>query len=297
LITLILKVIHIKGDFILPLVFFLPLTLEKIKKRVNRDNNLLDLSQCNICNDDIPLICTYLNNHPEITTLDVSNNKIRAEGAKALALNKTITTLELFDNKIEAIGAKALANNKTITRLDVSGNHIGDEGAIDLAQNNTITTLSVEYNQIGVEGAIALALNKTITNLNLRLNNIGAKDANILVDTLKSNTTLVSFTHHFAEKSLKETIEKILTRNKVTPCLNNIINARLMAQAQRTENCPLGTIPKEIAGIINDYSLGTNHYSFFLKQYDKRPSEDDLKSAKQETLIKVQTTHLEVSQV
>ena len=59
-----------------------------------------------------------------------------------------------------------------------------------------------------------------------------------------------------------------------------LANARLMAQAQASDECPLGSIPVEIAVIINDYAVGSQYGSFFMKQFDKKPTKENLDSAK-----------------
>jgi len=58
--------------------------------------------------------------------------------AEAIVQSKTMTTLDVRENKIGDEGAKALAEaivqSKTMTTLDVGFNSIGDEGA-----NNSTT--------------------------------------------------------------------------------------------------------------------------------------------------------------
>ena len=72
---------------------------------------------------------------PKLSSLNLCNNNIGDEGAKAVAANTTLTFLNLCSNKIGVEGAKALAANTTLMSLDVSYNEIGDEGAKALAAN------------------------------------------------------------------------------------------------------------------------------------------------------------------
>ncbi|CAF0846053.1 unnamed protein product [Didymodactylos carnosus] len=72
------------------------------------------------------------------TTLDISNNSISDEGAKAIAedlkTNQTLTTLYIDGNNISSVGAKAIADalktNQTLRILYIGGNNISGEGAI-----------------------------------------------------------------------------------------------------------------------------------------------------------------------
>ncbi|MDQ3159319.1 MAG: hypothetical protein M3P98_04275 [bacterium] len=98
----------------------------------------LDLSNKELTNGDIKVICSFLNENPQITSLDVSYNQIGAEGAKALAANTSLTSLDVSVNQIGAEGAKALAANTSLTSLDVRYNKISDGGAKALAANRIV---------------------------------------------------------------------------------------------------------------------------------------------------------------
>jgi hypothetical protein len=131
-----------------------------------------------------------IKNNNTITEIDLKNNNIGNNGAKALAdalkVNNIITKLELWDNNIGIEGAIAIAGmlekNTTITKLELWDNNIGDDGAKALAKalekNKTITELDLWGNNIKDDGAIAIAgmleKNNTITKLDLWGNNIGA---------------------------------------------------------------------------------------------------------------------------
>ncbi len=106
-----------------------------------------------------------LTRYTTLTTLDIRDNHVGVEGARALAANTTLTTLDISFNNVGDEGARALAANTTLTTLDISFNNVGDEGARALAGNITLTTLDITGNQVGVEGARALAANTTLTTL------------------------------------------------------------------------------------------------------------------------------------
>ena len=76
-----------------------------------------------------------------ITWLNVGENRIGYEGARALANSKTITNLNLWQNEIRDIGAKALSKSKILLTYDVTLNNISKQMLRKLhkqiAQNNT----------------------------------------------------------------------------------------------------------------------------------------------------------------
>ena len=74
------------------------ITIEIIDK--STVGNTLGLSNKNLNNDDIEIICDYLKRHQEINELNVSYNNIGDEGAKALAANTRLTSLDVRGNNI-----------------------------------------------------------------------------------------------------------------------------------------------------------------------------------------------------
>jgi len=113
-------------------------------------------------------------NLKQITSLDLSHNKIGDAGARAIAENlKQITSLSLWNNKIGDAGARAIAENlKQITSLDLWNNQIGDAGARAIAENLTqITSLSLWNNQIGDKAVAAIGQHLTgLVTLDLKSN-------------------------------------------------------------------------------------------------------------------------------
>jgi V8-like Glu-specific endopeptidase len=159
-------------------------TLIIIKQAYVESFPSLNLSNNNIVAEE----AKALSQSAIFTSLDLHNNNIGAEGAKALAQSTTLTSLNVSNNNIGDEGAEALSKNATLTSLDLRNNNIGEEGAKALAQNATFTSLNVSNNNIGDEGAEALSKNATLTSLDLRNNNIGDRG----VDALSKNITLTS---------------------------------------------------------------------------------------------------------
>lgn len=231
---------------------------KKLEQRHNRELQELKLNLSYLSDVDVPLICNYLKNHPEIVTLNIWGNKISSEGAKELAAITTLRTLIIGFNDIGVEGAKAIAVNKNITNLNVA------------------------HSNIESEGVTALLANTTLTSLDIRTCGVEAKD---VVNALKSNQRIINLYYNFFQnykyKNEINMIERYLLRNKVRPWYTTLMNARLMSQAYRSDNCLLGKLPVEVIGLINDYVVGANHFSFFIRQINKRPIAQDFISVKQ----------------
>uniref|UniRef100_A0A7S3PEE6 Roc domain-containing protein n=1 Tax=Aplanochytrium stocchinoi TaxID=215587 RepID=A0A7S3PEE6_9STRA len=123
--------------------------------------------------------------------------------AKALEKNTSLRFLEVRNNKISDNGAKAIANSlKTCNNLiflNLSGNEISNDGVFEIGQsleyNSTLTKLSLHHNRIEKEGALSLMRciekNKMVTALDISDNRIeGSNFAEIqaqLLLQLKAN--------------------------------------------------------------------------------------------------------------
>lgn len=179
----------------------------RIQKYVSRTSLLLSGQE--VSDDMLSEVMTCLNDHPDISTLDLSANRIGLNGAFfVMQNNKTATTVNLAGNNIGMIPCTAkdleklaLANtvaktlilsannidaekaggflmyNRVATTLDLSVNRLGPKGALFVAQNNrTATKISLRYCNLGPEGARNLARYSTVANqLDLRCNKIGPK--------------------------------------------------------------------------------------------------------------------------
>ncbi|CAF1067358.1 unnamed protein product, partial [Didymodactylos carnosus] len=153
-------------------------------------------------------IATALMTNQTLTTLDLADNKISADGAKAIATalmtNQTLTTLDLGYNQISADEATAIAaalmTNQTLTTLNLWNNQISADGAKAIATalmtNQTLTTLNLWNNQISADGAKAIAAalmtNQTLTTLDLGYNQISADGATAIATALMTNQTLTT---------------------------------------------------------------------------------------------------------
>ena len=88
-------------------------------------------------------LCLALRVNTSLTSLDLRDNSIAAEGAsslsEALRVNTSLSSVDLSDNFIGDKGASSLSEalrvNTSITSLDLSDNFIGDEGASSLSKS------------------------------------------------------------------------------------------------------------------------------------------------------------------
>jgi internalin A len=106
--------------------------------------------------NDLNCLPTSIAKLVALTSLDLSGNRIGAEGAQALKGLAALTSLDLSGNRIGDEGAQALKGLAALTSLDLSGNHIGDEGAQALKGLTALASLDLSGNCIGAEGAQAL---------------------------------------------------------------------------------------------------------------------------------------------
>lgn len=169
----------------------------------------------------IHLLVNALKKNPSITSLNLSGNNIKDEGASALATVSTLKELDISYNRITAVGAEALAktdlqklsleanpivyfrssnekyeqfeliinafiNNKTIIDLNLYCQYIPDSLIAKLiAENNTIKTLSISRDLIDI-ALDGIKENKTLESLYIPENSITDKG----IEYICENTSL-----------------------------------------------------------------------------------------------------------
>jgi len=145
----------------------MPLTIEAIEKGIS--NTKLTLRNQGIQSNDIPMLCDYLGQHPEIKKLDLCNNSIGDAGAERLSATN-LEGMDLSNNQISHLGAAALAKSLSLQKLIMGNNFIGDEGAKAFKNNNNLILLGLSGNKITSTGAAALAELTTVRTLDLSNN-------------------------------------------------------------------------------------------------------------------------------
>ncbi|KAK3247969.1 hypothetical protein CYMTET_42548 [Cymbomonas tetramitiformis] len=187
----------------------------------------LNFSRKGLRPEDAIILGAVLVFNTSLNTLNLSDNRVGDEGAKALAVvltpnaegvfNTSMNTLNLSNNTIGPEGAKALADaltpnakgvfNTSLNTLHLSWNDFGPVGAKALADaltpnaegvfNTSLNALHLAGNRIGSEGAKALAValtpnaeevfNTSLNTLNLWGNEIGDEGAKALAVALTPN--------------------------------------------------------------------------------------------------------------
>jgi Leucine-rich repeat (LRR) protein len=158
-------------------------TETRLMSFIDANNNSIDLSDKFITDDDIFDILRFLQSHPHVKTVNLSQNLIGDAGAKEFArYNKTATSVDLSHNKIGPKGATEFAvHNRTVTSVDLSYNKIGPAGAIEFAMFNVMaTSVKLKNTEIWDSGARDFAVyNLTATWVDLsnnEISDVGAKD-------------------------------------------------------------------------------------------------------------------------
>ncbi|MCA9070119.1 MAG: TIGR02996 domain-containing protein [Planctomycetaceae bacterium] len=164
---------------------------------------------------------------PQITTLDLSGNKLTALHCQTLCgstITDQLTTLDLKFNHLDnaALGDLCAVTWPKLQRLDLSRNRIGLDGASILASQSTLPELKVlqlGMNRIGDEGFSALLKSQSLgklEELHLGSNGIGNASVSNLLDrvTRKSMMTL---------KDSTSTVE--LVKSELPPALK-VLNLR-----------------------------------------------------------------------
>ena len=118
---------------------------------------MISLGECGLGDKGVEKLLHAMSGYI-LRALEIPNNNLEEETAKAIASASSLTTLNLSGNRIGAEGAKVLALNSSLTTLDLGCNGIGDEGAKALALNSSLTTLDLSGNDIGAEGLALVEL-------------------------------------------------------------------------------------------------------------------------------------------
>lgn len=128
-----------------------------------------------------------------LATLALAGNGLGRRGAEALAASDLpLTSLDLGDNDIQAEGAAALASSPALgglLRLDLRGNALGSDGAGAIAVSRTLValeSLDLGHNSIGPSGAAALALAPhvgSLRTLSLAQNSLGLRGLELLLSS------------------------------------------------------------------------------------------------------------------
>lgn len=156
----------------------------------------LSLPASGIDDDRCRVLCHSILKNKTLRILDLSNNKIKDPGAKALASllaspTSTLLTLKLSNNKIGSESGlsfgKALVVNSSLSNLDLRLGHLGDEGGhhllSHLKRNNALESLDLSGNGLGKKsitslGALLKRNGSKLTRLDMSCNKLGTYTPN-----------------------------------------------------------------------------------------------------------------------
>ena len=171
----------------------------------------INLERQSLTDRDMPTIVQRALLEKQCTTLRLSNNRIKSEGAAILAQalhgNPKLEGLYIFDNDLSDKGAILLAqalavNNFTLKALSLGHNGITDEGVGHLAEmlktNETLIDLWLPWNRISDSGVRRLAdvlmhHNRTLKRLSLDMNKlVSDSSVDVLIDAINQNPSLTA---------------------------------------------------------------------------------------------------------
>ena len=201
--------------------------------QTNTGIGILDLSfNPEMKANGIAAILKSLHEHPTLHSLYFIDNNVQNQSAQnirdLLIHNTKITSLNISSNKIEADGANLIAfgfqKNKALIKLDISSNPIGDNGAISFAnaikKHSSIQRISLKNANIRVDGILgltaALNTNKSLTHCNLDLAPGNDKEKmkkaqEALINVIEEKPNLIEF--RCTLKEVEEHIKKSIADN------------------------------------------------------------------------------------
>jgi Ran GTPase-activating protein (RanGAP) involved in mRNA processing and transport len=221
----------------------------------------------------IHLLVNALKKNPSITSLNLSGNAIKDEGAIALATVSSLKELDISDNEITVKGAEALAksnlqklslqdtsifyseysnekyrqfesminaliNNKTIIELNLYCLYIPDTLIVKLiGENNTIKTLSISRN-LTDEALEGIKENKTLESLYIPENSITDKG----IEYICGNSDLKKLT---------------IDKSEITD-----VGAKLLSNCQTLEELHIFDSNITAEGAMNFIFIGSNLNKF-----------------------------------
>lgn len=196
--------------------------------------NKLDLNDCDLSPKHMPALVEFLKNHPEVTYLDLGNNRLLDLGVSYLNSIHSISTLNLSQNYIGSEGLKMLAQHPSITVLNLSRNQIGNEGIIALAKNPRLL-------QVNIEGNILIS-EKQVLEQALERNN------KLVKESLETKKESISVFNETLVKQANELLANMLSEIKSKAGLS--VAAELEKELRKSMQDPAGFIKKYKDGLV-----------------------------------------------
>jgi hypothetical protein len=138
------------------------------------DGSYMYFNDCQLMDQDVDVIVDFVNSHPDIQIINLTNNNITDKGVKKLGLlNHSITDIEL---SINAIQGKTLANLKNLDLdiIELGNNPIDNDGIKALLLNKQIKALSFGGDNIQ-DGIASIVSNREFSMLGIESNGMSAE--------------------------------------------------------------------------------------------------------------------------
>lgn len=154
--------------------------MDSIEKKIFK--NRLDLYNLKIKDKDLKQICLYLNEHPNITILDLRGNLYHIDGVNELVKNKTLNKLSV--SRLNSIEIEALLKNTTLTTLQINTSEIDPKVAEGFVENKTLKNLTINSCSINDDFVKIFIENKTVEFMDFSSNSLGNSTAIAFLDDL-----------------------------------------------------------------------------------------------------------------
>ncbi|TNN15207.1 T-complex-associated testis-expressed protein [Schistosoma japonicum] len=248
------------------------LNLSKALQLYQQQLKVLNLVNSHVNSEQCRLLAIHLQNHSTLNCLNLSHNSIGYRGIRALSKlltgNNRITSLNLTNNRLKSSSGLSIAYALTqstcsLVQLNLCMNKLQDEGGIAIAkalvQNSTLKELNLSVNDLHENTASyfghVLTRNNTLTHLDLSNNQIGVAGSKKLQDGMDQNSCLIHLDLRFtgssqeAEYAISQRIEMNQTRirklQQEVPNVQQSTPSEITSVARRQR--PLIEYPSEVS--------------------------------------------------
>ena len=211
---------------------FPPHCLDELKTKTV--DGILELNKCQLYDEDMRPVASFVHQHPEIVGVDISSNYITWKGVKTLLMNNSIKSLYAYgvsledlelvelaniikqQNRMESVavqykgseGPKALASVPSLREIHLSpqssmGGELNDDAIMALAKKPNLQTLSLGFFYKLTHAELTqLVKNPSLTTLSLFFSGIDDEEAEILA-TSKTLAALYLASNHITSVGAK----------------------------------------------------------------------------------------------
>lgn len=168
--------------------------LELIDKRVQ--DNVLQLSNCNLGAKHAQTILNYLNTHTNVTELQIDNNpNFGSAGVSVVVQSPTLQTLSITGSNVNGDGYAAIAKSTTLKKLiRKDDDQYSTDAPAQLQGNTSLTSINFENAYLYSTSVKALASINSLEEINLSSNRLQADGASVNAINQLPNLTKLDVT-------------------------------------------------------------------------------------------------------